>query len=243
MRSLALGGVSGILIDGFSVINNAAGLAFLPNSSVAVSVQNRFGTTDLNIFHLTGQHKLSDNQAVGIALASTGIDGFRENHLSAAYGLRLASAFSIGVKLNLTNYQLAERGNLYRAHADLGAMYQMNHRLRFGLVFFNPLQVPRIREYDDYFATGVSFGASYLVGDGLALYAELSKTELSPTQARIGIEWQWMERLWLRTGYSHANSGFSLGMGIHWKSFTAGFSFMHLALPGGISGADFAYSW
>ncbi|MCX8148951.1 hypothetical protein [Thermaurantimonas aggregans] len=243
MRSLGLAGVSSVLVDGFSVINNSAGLAYLSQSSVAVSVQNRFGINDLNIFHLSGQYRLRGDQAIGLALASTGIEGFRENHVTAGYGLKLMNAFSIGVKLNLTNYHLAERGNLFRAHADLGAMYQVNNRLKLGLVFFNPFQITRLREYDEYFPTGVSFGASYLVGNGLGLYSEVSKTELSPMQFKIGIEWHWLEQLWLRTGYSHTNSAFSLGVGIHRKYLTANFSFVHMALPGGVSGADFGYSW
>lgn len=243
MRSLGLAGVSTVLVDNFSVINNAAGLAFLSNSSLAVSVQNRFGVSDLNILHLSGQYRVAGDHAIGLALSSTGIDGFRENHLSIGYGLKLMNTFSIGAKLHLSNYNLAERGNLLRAHADAGAMYQVNKRLKLGLVFFNPFQILRIREYEEYFPTGVSFGASYLVGNGLGLFGEVSKTELSNTQFKIGIEWHWMERLWLRTGYSHTNSAYSLGVGMHWKNFSANFSFVHMALPGGVSGADFAYSW
>lgn len=242
MRSLGLGGISVAMVDGFAVFNNPSLLPYTDNSA-SISVQNRFGISDLNIFQGAVSMKFNNSQSLGIGVMTSGIDGFSENHLMTGYGFKLQESLALGVKLCLTHYQLVERGNVFLPHADFGARYRVNTSLSLSMMYYNPLQINRIREYDDMFPTGVGIGATFDVGSSLFLHAEVSKMELMPIQFRFGIEWHWMERLWLRTGYSHTNSAYSLGFGLHWKSFTTNISFMHVALPGGISGADFSYRW
>ncbi len=243
MRSMGLGGVSVALEDGFSLFNNPSAMPLLDHSGVSFAVQNRFSISDLNIFQGAGHFKLNSNQHLGIGLTSMGIEGFSENHLTAGYGFKIINPFSIGVRLNLTHYQLAERGSLFIPHADIGARYAVSQVFAVSMMYFNPLQIRRIRAYDEYFPGGIGLGFSHGVGSNLRLYAEISKVERSPLQYRFGIEWKWVERLWIRSGYSHTNSAFSLGLGVAWKSLMANISFMHMALPGGASGVDFSYKW
>lgn len=243
LRSIGLGGVSVGLTDGFAVFNNPSLMPLAGYSSLSLAVQNRFLVPDLNIFQGAAQLALDRNQSIGVGLATQGIDGFLENHLTVGYGLSLSSTFSIGVRLNLTHYQLAERGSVFLPHTDFGARYQVRKSFSISMMYYNPLQVSRIKEYEDYFPTGVGLGFSHDISSNLLLLAEFSKLELSPVQYRFGIEWHWMNRLWIRSGYSHTNSAFSLGIGFEWKSLISNISFMHMAIPGGLSGADFTYRW
>ena len=243
MRSMGLGGVSVALVDGFALFNNPSALAFMDHSGLSLAVQNRFSVSDLNVFQGLGHFKLNTNQHIGVGLTSMGIDGFSENHFTVGYGLKVIRSLSVGVRFNLTHYQLAERGSVFIPNADLGVRYVVNHLFSVSMMYYNPFQIRRINEYEEYFPGGIGVGLSYEVGFNLCLLAEISKLELSPVQYRFGIEWKWMEHLWIRTGYSHTNSAFSLGLGVLFKSFVTNVSFMHMALPGGSSGVDFSYKW
>lgn len=243
MRSMGLGGVSVALADGFALFNNPSALPVLDHSGICLAVQNRFWVSDLNVFQGAGHFKLNSNQHLGIGLTSMGIDGFSENHLTAGYGFKIIRPFSAGIRLNLTHYQLAERGSLFVPHADIGARYAVSQTFAVSMMYFNPFQIRRIRQYDEYFPGGIGLGFSHEVGSNLWLFTEISKVERSPVQYRFGIEWKWIEHLWIRSGYSHTNSAFSLGLGVAWKSLLVNVSFMHMALPGGTSGVDFSYQW
>lgn len=243
MRALGVGGIYTVFGDAFTAFNNPAAVQDLEGSSIGLSVQNRFGISDLNVYHLGVVQRINQTNYLSLGIGSMGIEGFSENHFLLGYGLALSEFLFVGVRTGLIHYFLVERGHHLQPIADLGSFYKLNQRLSFGIVIHNPFQISRIKEYNDYMPVGASFGTRYTAGEQLFLFAEISKFELLPAQFKAGIEWGWKKHLWLRTGYSHTNSAFSLGLGWGYKTLRVNLAFVHVALPGGISGADVSYIW
>lgn len=243
MRAIGLAGIYTVFGDVFTAFNNPAAALLNERSCIGISVQNRFGISDLNMYHLGGALKVNQTNYLSYGIGSMGIEGFSENQLITGYSLAISGNLTVGIRTGLIHYFLAERGHKLQPTADIGGLYNLSSRLTLGIVVHNPMQISRVREYNDYLPVGVAIGARYTAGDQLFILAEISKFELLPVQFKTGIEWNWRKHIWLRTGYSHANSAFSLGLGSEIKNLRINLAFKHLALPGGISGADVSYSW
>jgi hypothetical protein len=76
-----------------------------------------------------------------------------------------------------------------------------------------------VKDGDERLPTQLCVGAGYAFSGKITLVSQLEKDMLLPINARLGIEYEVVESLFLRTGLSSFNRTLSLGIGYAWRGF------------------------
>lgn len=218
-RSSAMANASVASSNLWSIKHNQAGLAFVEQISFGLAAENRFGLQELSLGG--GVVALPSKVGVfGMSLTHFGDELFSESQVGFAYARTFGKSVSAGVQLNYRNTHLGNQyGNKNTLLLEGGLQAKLNKEITFGVHIANPNRSSLSEDYDERYPTTFRMGMQYEVSDKVLLVAEGEKTTQQELAAKIGLEYQVLEQLYLRTGISTNPMQNSFGIGVCWSQF------------------------
>jgi len=215
-KAAAMGNIGVTQTDGWSVFHNQAGLPLAKNIWIGAHHENRFVSPDLN-FSALGVVLPVWNGAFGFSIKRLGFSSFSQNKLGISYGMKLAPNFSAGVQVNAHHIFIeGEYGQTTAFSAEGGIMYNLNHNLRIGFHIVNPM---RSKIYEsERIPTLLNLGVSYKLGETLLISAGAEKNIDAKPSLKVGAEFEPIQSLFFRTGFSTEPNKIGFGIGYQFKA-------------------------
>lgn len=212
-RSQALANASVCLDDVFAYHNNPANLANISSVSFAVAYENRFLLKELQ--HQSYAFSIPIGRGVFSVGGSTfGYRDFRTFKNGIGYAMKLLDALSLGIQINHQMIRLASPYGLNQTlTGEFGLSYKVSSDWRFGIAVFNVGRNELVEDPMERYATSMRIGSSYKVSDMVLVVAELEKDILNPMRFKSGIEYQPLQNLLFRIGFSTQPIELSFGLG------------------------------
>lgn len=208
-RAWGMAGASATLTDGWSLWNNAAGLAGVKDRQILFAYDLRYGMAGLQTMAVGYVQPLRKG-VVGAGVSRFGDELYSESTLGLAYAYQLDKV-SFGLKINYLQTAMAETGTRRHITFELGGVAQLMPQLRLGAHIYNFSQT-RFGP-DERIPTVMKVGLSYLPIQKFMLNAEVEKDIDYPASFRIGAEYEIVRNLRLRTGIHTQPNAYCLGIG------------------------------
>ncbi len=218
-RSSAMANASVASSNLWSIKHNQAGLAFLEHTSLGLAAENRFGLQELSL----GGGVVAVPTPLGVfgmSLTHFGDELFSENQVGLAYARTFGKSVSAGLQINYRNTHLgSDYGDNNTLLLEGGLQAKLNKDITVGVHIANPNRTSLSEDYDERYPTTFRMGMQYKVSDKVLLLAEGEKTTEQGLLGKIGLEYQILKQLYLRTGISTNPTQNSFGIGIYWSQF------------------------
>lgn len=216
--------------DVFAVFNNPAGLSQMNWRELGIYYSpSPFGLAELaNGF--IAYHEPLDFGSVGVGAMTYGFELYRENKINLAYSYNYLNKFFAGAALNLHTLSIKNYGNDNAIYFNLGGLYYLTSTFRLGF-FVQNINRASISNEKDHIPVIFNTGISYNPVNDLALNIAVEKDVRYSYSVRAGIEYDLLEYISLRSGFSDEPSQYSGGIGINYSSFSLDYAvFTHTDL-------------
>ncbi|RLD56251.1 MAG: hypothetical protein DRI97_07850 [Bacteroidetes bacterium] len=242
--SVAAMGGTFIARSGYScAIQNQAGLGFIEQSSVSIQHARPYLLKELGISSLSGQF-ITGSGALGLALSTMGLRGFRQSSLWLAYGLRLHSNISAGVGIYFRNSTIPE--HLVYAPGigfSLGLQIRIEEQWQLGARLFHPAAWSTQSNLSEDQLMSIEAGLSYSFFKVAQVYSELHIKPGAYFTLCNGIEWILKPQISLRTGICSQPFIFTWGISMRFTKWVADFSFQYRAETGLSPLTSLTHAW
>ena len=241
-RSSAMGHASVTNIDVWSVHHNQAALAFLEESGVGVSYENRFLTQALAMKGLVGAFRTKYG-SFGVNVSQFGYSQYNENKFGLGYALKLAKNLSAGVQLNYHHiaFGASEYGNVGLLTAEVGFMAKITEKVTLGAHIFN-LNYAKVSDYaEERLPMIFRLGAGYQFSEKFVANAEVEKSVEQDANVKIGAEYKVLEKIALRGGLNTYPFSNSFGFGFSHQGFEIDIATSYHSVLGYSPQASFQY--
>jgi hypothetical protein len=219
-------GTAGVAFhDLWSVTHNQAGLALLTKPSFGLFYENKFALKELGL--KAGAFAYPTSSGVfAIDLMQFGYSKYNESRIGLAYAKSLGKKFSIGVKFDYLNTFYAEGyGNKGTFIAEIGFLAQPIKHFFIGGHIYN-LSRSKIAAYDDERVPSIiTFGIAYEFSEKVLCTVEAEKDLQYKPIYKVGMEYKFLENLFIRAGVTSNPNQMSLGIGYIYKKIKADISF------------------
>ena len=225
--SVALGGAFVCMQGYMCTSQNQAGLGFIEQSSVSIQHGRPYLLKELGISSLSGQFS-TGRGALGIALSTLGLSGFRQSSLWLSYGLKLHSNISAGVGIHLWNSTISEQ-LIYAPGISfaLGLQIRIQEQWILGARLFHPAAWRSQSDLSEEQLMRIDAGFSYSFFSVAHLYAELHIKPGAGIILSSGIEWILKQQTTLRTGICSRPFTFTWGISLKLSRWVVDFSFQY----------------
>ena len=200
---------------------NPAGVSLTRQGFASLGYVNRFALKELSSYSgcVAVPTRVLDFTAY---LARFGMDAYNENKVSLAVSRRLTSRFALGVRVNYSVRQLADRDkNVHALTADLGMLVTATDKLTIGVVVNNPLRKGIVKgKTDEKLPVSFAVGAAYQPLPTLLLTAEVEKSSAERAWYKLGAEYSPIAALDIRAGFLGAPFIPTFGVGVNLSAFT-----------------------
>jgi hypothetical protein len=214
-RSMSLANASVTFEDVWAFHNNPAALAEVENFSIGLSYENRFLLKELQSQGLAVAIPLKVG-VISVGGHMYGYNRFRSYKGGLGYSMKLAEKISAGVQLNYQGITLSDgygsKGNMT---AEAGVHANVTDNWKIGVSVFN-LNRAKLSDYeDDRFSTIMRLGTSYLFSKKFLLAIEAEKDLDYSFRFKSGLEYQVVDKFFLRAGVATVPLELSFGLGYH----------------------------
>ncbi|WP_323757005.1 hypothetical protein [Roseivirga sp.] len=216
-RALGMGGVSSVFHDSWSIFNNPAGLTDTEQLIALFAYKTifdfaPFNTVSAGIALPTGIGNIS------FSAFRFGDDVFNSQMASLSFA-RKTGIIRLGLKLNYLQYNIEGFGSRGTLLSDIGVVADLTPQLRFGAHIYNFTQSSISADNREKVPTVISLGMAYYPTKGIALVIEGEKDiDLEP-DLKLGLEYQVIEKVKARTGFSTLTNTHSFGGGLQLNRF------------------------
>ncbi|MBK7408145.1 MAG: hypothetical protein IPJ40_08840 [Saprospirales bacterium] len=214
-RGAALGSTSVAFQDINSAFSNPAGLATLPSWGVTALGEQRFLLPEIRSVAAAGA-VASRAGTFGIHLHYFGLEAYNEQRLGLLYARRLFENLYMGVALDLLNTRIPDFGSQLDLTGSIGLQAQVAGPLWLGVHLFNPFRIQR--NNGEYYPTLLKAGFSYEASAKLLLTGEAEKDIDFPLRWKGGVEYQYIDLLAFRVGFSTQPVQATMGAGLSWEN-------------------------
>jgi hypothetical protein len=223
-RSAGMGNSSVCLQDLWAVHNNQAGLSELKNIEAGVYYENRFLLKELSFKSLAIAIP-SKTGVFGLDINSFGFNLYNENKFGLAYSEKLLKNLSIGIQLDYLHTHIAENyGNKGIVTFETGLRAQISNKIILAAHVFNPIRA-KLSDYNvERIPSILKFGLLYKPAEKINICAESEKDINYENILRIGVEYNIIKTIFIRTGISTNPVMNSFGFGFEYHKFRLNFS-------------------
>ncbi len=222
-RGSGMGGASLTVGDQWALFNNVGALGLNTQSAAFTSYQNRFDLAEFQVVGGGYVHNL-DKMTGGIGVYRFGDDLFSEQRIHVAFGHKL-DRISLGVGVDYLQYNIATVGSRGAMILEFGGVAMISEQLHFGAHISNVNQAKLISDQDEFLPTVMKAGFSFRPNDQLMINLETEKDLDFDEVFRLGMEYQIIENLYMRTGFNTAPFKGAFGVGFKPKQFELDYSF------------------
>jgi hypothetical protein len=213
-RSAAMGNTGVAFSDGWSGFNNQAGLGWCKKFSAGVYYENRFLLKELSIKTIGGVIPVK-NGAFGLSFRHFGFSQYNEIKTGLAFGMRFGNAFSIGIQLDYLRFHIGEdygTKNLFTF--EIGLQYRVIEKLSLGVHLFNPILIKTADDPVERVPTVIRLGLVWQISKDFLTSAEIEKDLVNKPIIKTGIEYHFVNPLYIRIGFLTNPSQFTFGFGL-----------------------------
>lgn len=214
-RSAALGEASVTIHDPYAMFNNISGIAREENFTGSLSFENRFGISSFNTV-AAGIIFPKNWGNTTLNFFKFGDDLYSEQKIGLGYAHNI-SMVSLGAQINYVQYFIEGYGSKGAIVLELGGIAEIIPELIFGAHIYNVTQSQLSASDDEHIATTLKAGLSYRPLKKLMINIESEKEVTSKARFKLGIEYEIINHLYLRSGFSPGS-----GHGYHGIGFQAG---------------------
>ena len=209
--------------DIWAAFNNQAGLADIRNISAGLIYENKFLLKELGT--KAGVFALPVNKGTfALSFSQFGFNLYNENKVGLAYAMPLSKNFNAGVQIDYLLTQLAEDyGRKGVFTFEIGLMAKINEKWHMGAQIYNPAQVKLTDYVEERVTSYIRFGMTYIFSKSVNLVAEAEKDINYKPLFRLGVEYQIVDNIYVRTGVASNPSIFSFGFGVNLKNLKIDF--------------------
>lgn len=219
-RSAAMGTVSVLNTDVFSVFTNQAGLAQIQSASAGVYAENRFLVPDLNFAAAAGVIPTANAGSFGLGVSYFGNQSYNETQIKLGYGRYIFEKLAIGIELDAMSLSINEFGSKLTMTFGVGVQYQFNDLLSVGAHFYNPIPTD-FNSYtdinEDRLPSLAKIGIGFSPSDKVLFVVETEKNIDKDFIFKAGLEYKLVKQFFLRAGVAsnptYASIGFGLNLG------------------------------
>ena len=219
-RLIASGGQDQILYSPEALFSNPAGL-LLGNSSIVgiLNYVNRYNT-DIRSAS-AGVSWKNDRQGIGLLIGNYGIDGFRQNQVSAAYAKKLFKGTRLGIQVNYYNLQIQDFGSRTNFDLSVGVQHDFSETISTGFYLVNPFS----ETLSNQISGGIGFSILGKITDALSVYSSVFRDWEGLLDLRPGIKYQLIDQidiLWsINTEGTSMNFGTDISITPDWSVLLA----------------------
>lgn len=240
-RSAGMAGASLTLGDEFSLFNNIGGLGRVENHAAFASYQNRYGVSQFQAIGAGAIYTMDIGNA-GVGFYKFGDDIYSEQRIHLAVGNKIQMV-SLSLGVDVLQYNVSTVGTSTALALQFGGIAEITKQLRFGAHVFNLNQAKFDSETGERIPTVMKGGLSYRPSDELMLNMEVEKDLDFNELFRAGIEYQIIEKVFVRTGISTQPFLGAFGVGFHPKNLKFDYAFSNDSKLGSIHEISVAYSF
>jgi hypothetical protein len=222
-RSNSMGNSSVTLTDVWAFHHNPGAIADLEKQAISISYENRFLLKELQSQGLVYGQPLKKG-VLSFGAQTYGFKTYRTNRVGVGYSMKLSELFSAGVQLNYQNIRLTENyGSKNTVTAEVGILAKITEKWSIGVSAFN-LGRNKLADFqDDRFTTLMRLGTSYKVSKKVLVTAEVEKNVDFALRAKAGVEYQLVDKFYLRGGFATQPIEASFGFGYKFSVFQLDF--------------------
>ena len=216
-RSMSLANSTVAVSDVWSYHHNPGALANLKQVSAGLSYENRFLLKELQ----TQAFVVAIPLKIGVISAgaqSYGYKAYRTTRVGFGYSMKMGEKLSAGVQFNYQGLRIENYGNKNTVTAEAGILAKVNDKVSFGFSILN-LGRAKLSEFqDDRFSTILRLGVRYQLSTKVLVLAEAEKEIETPLRAKAGIEYELLERFYMRVGAASNPMELTFGFGYQFKN-------------------------
>lgn len=220
-RSAALAGAALASEDAWAGIHNQAALTFLGGFSAGVFAENRFAMKELGNKGFSVAMSFRNN-AFGINFSSFGYSAFSSSRAGIAYSIKLSERFSLGTQLNFHSISIGDiYGKSHTVSGEGGFIYKVSNDLTLAGHLYNPTR-SRLSDFEDERIPSIMrVGMRYAFSGNVYLLTEVHKSTDTKPLMVVGIEYQIIDLIVLRGGFSSSPARYGFGVGCRLSHFQA----------------------
>lgn len=222
-RANGMGNASVTLADEWSMFNNIGGLARNENTLGFLTYQNRYGVPEFNTFG-GGFVKPLLNGVAGIGVFRFGDDLYNEQKINVGFSNKFGLT-SLGLNANYLQYNIEGSGTRGVLTLDFGGLVDITEYLVFGAQVTNINQAKLSPFTGEKVPTVMSAGLSYRPSKELILNAEVEKDLDFDAYFKMGLEYQLVDKVAIRTGLVTEPFESAFGIGFTPSAFDVDYAF------------------
>lgn len=205
--------------DVFSLFNNPAGLAQMNWREVGIYYSPApFGMSELANGYFA-YHEPSSIGSFALGGMSYGFDLYKENRVTLGYSYNYDNNFFAGAVINYQTVAIQNYGNDGTIFFNIGGVAYITNDLRLGFSVFN-INHATIGNEDNQIPMLFNAGLSYDALNELTVNFAIEKDINFKPSLQFGINYDIVEYLSLRSGFSNEPSRYSAGIGINYSMFS-----------------------
>lgn len=239
-RNSGIGNASVTISDPYSIFNNIGALGRLDNHYVFAGYQSRYNISDFQIIGAGGIYHHPKYGNAGIGFYRSGGEDFSKQRINLAIGHTI-QLVSLGLGVDLIQYRTSTLGSKQTVAIQFGGVAEIIPQLRFGAHIFNISQSKLSNLKDDLIPTTMKAGISYLPIEELMVNVEVEKEINQKEIIRAGVEFQIIERVFIRTGIITRPFSGAFGIGFYPKNFKIDYAFSNQSTLGNVHELSVAY--
>lgn len=202
--------------DVFSLFNNPAGLSQLNWREIGIYYSPApFGLSELANAYVAFNEPFSFG-SVALGGMTYGFELYRESKIIMGYSYNYQNKFFAGAALNYHTLSIQNYGNDNAFYFNLGGLVYLSDDFRFGFSFYN-INRASFGNNDDQIPVVLNSGFSYDILKSFSINVALEKDISYKTSLMFGVDYDIIEYLSLRSGFSNEPSRFSAGIGINYS--------------------------
>jgi hypothetical protein len=216
-RASGIASTAVTLTDGWSLVNNPAGLAGINQLHLMFAYDNRFGIAGLQSI-AAGMAMPLKHGCVGLSVQKLGDALYSEQMAGIAFSHKIAHV-QLGIKASYVQIHVGDLATKGALAMEFGGIATITPQLFFGAHVYNFNQAKLAAYQDERMPAVMKAGLSYRPITQLMLNLEAGKDIDFPATVKAGIEYQIIKHFYLRTGISTRPGMGHFGMGLHKKKF------------------------
>jgi hypothetical protein len=211
-------GDAAVTLDGYwASFQNTAGITSTESLELGATYENRFGMPGMD-FMATGITGKVPFGHISINAFRFGDDIYNEHKLSLGYATEIG-IIRIGGRANYIQYMVQDFGTRNTYSVDFGGIATITPQLVIGAQALNITQANINAETEQRVPTLLKLGLSYRPRDYFMLNAEIEKDIIKTAMIKLGAEYNFMEKFYLRTGLNSNSFQSFYGLGFKYLSF------------------------
>jgi hypothetical protein len=205
--------------DVFSIFNNPAGLSQMNWREVGIYYSPApFGLKELSNGYVA-YHEPTSIGSFAIGGMTYGYELYRESKISLGYSYNYKNKFFTGIVINYQTVFIHNYGNDGTISLNIGGLVYLTNSLRLGFNM-NNLNKATFGETENQIPMVFNAGFSYDLLDEMSLNFAIEKDINFNPSIQFGINYDIIEYLSLRSGFSNEPSRYSAGIGINYSIFS-----------------------